>query len=32
MATKRFEANFENRRPVIDEHGNLPEIFLAEVP
>jgi dynamin 1-like protein len=32
LAARRFEANFENRRPVIDEHGNLPEIFLSEVP
>jgi dynamin 1-like protein len=27
-----FTSSFENRRSVIDEHGNLPEIILAEVP
>jgi Dynamin GTPase effector domain len=30
LATKRFESTYS--RPVIDENGNLPEIFLAEVP
>lgn len=30
LSSKRFESSFN--RPVIDENGNLPEIYLADVP